>query len=120
MEKSITFGKRDYLINEELGKLSFIIDNDGIETKLTTEYCANAFGKDECFTYALSEGKLYSLDLPSPNKSLKAMGLTREEYVAHGKPPIFYKAPVGQILQTQHDLFAIFADKKEYSYNQAA
>jgi len=117
MEKAIVFGKNEYLINEELGKLSHLsVDENGIETKLTTEYVSNLFSKPEAFTYALSEGKLYSLDLPSPNKSLKAQGLSREEYVANGRPPIFYKVHVGRILQTQHDMFEIFENKKAYTY----
>ena len=115
MEKKIIFNNTEYLLNEELWKLSRILTDDkGIETKLTLEYSSNPFGEDETSVYAISEEKLFTLDLPSPDKSLN--GLSREEYIEFGRPAIFYKASIGQILKIGQDAGLIFKDKQEYSY----
>lgn len=114
MEKKIIFNGTEYLLNEELWKLSRILMKDEVETKLTLEYSSNPFGKDQVDIYAHSEGKLFCLDLPSPNKSLG--GLSVDKYVESGRAPIFYKASLGQILKLIQDATFIFKDKKEYSY----
>lgn len=90
MEQNIIFDGIEYSLNDTLGKLSRIIkDDDGIETKLVSEYMPNILSTPDTFIYALSEDKLYSLDLPNSNKSLN--GLSIEEYVEKGRPAIFYK-----------------------------
>ena len=115
MQKKIIFNNTEYLIDLELGKLTRIFrDKKGIETNLVSEYVPNLFATPDTFTYALSNGELFSLDLPSPNKSLN--GRSVENFVKHGRNPIFYKVTPGQIMKIGHDTMLIFKDKESFSY----
>jgi len=107
LSETVVIDKIEYLVDFDLKRVTRIFDNGD---RLIAEYFSNLFGKDEVNVYVVSDGRVLTIPGRAYDKSLNGMSV--EEYVEKGRPTIFYKASIAQILRINNDVKNIFLSIK--------